>query len=44
MVASGMTADMMAALAVPLTIFASWAFMERVRQLTMKAREEEKVN
>ena len=41
---AGMTADMMAALAVPLTIFASWSFMERVRQLTMKAREEEKVN
>ncbi|MGO8953556.1 MAG: DUF3422 family protein [Rhodomicrobium sp.] len=40
----GMTADMMAALALPLTIFASWAFMERVRRLSMKAREEEKVN
>ena len=39
----GMTADMMAALAVPLTIFASWAFMERVRRLSMKAREEEQV-
>jgi uncharacterized membrane-anchored protein len=39
-----MTADMMVALALPLTIFASWTFMERVRRLTMKAREEENVN
>jgi len=38
------TADMFVALALPVTIFASWSFMERVRQLTMKAREEEKVN
>jgi len=34
---------MMAALAVPPTIFASWAFMESVRRLSMKAREEEQV-
>ncbi len=39
-----MTADMMTAMALPLTIFASWAFMERVRRLTMKAREEENLN
>jgi len=38
------TADMFVAMALPLTIFASWSFMERVRRLTMKAREEEKVN
>jgi uncharacterized membrane-anchored protein len=38
------TADMFVALAVPVMIFASWSFMERVRQLTMKAREEEKLN
>ena len=38
------TADMFVALMLPVTIFASWSFMERVRQLTMKAREEEKVN
>jgi len=41
---TGVTADMMAAAALPLTIFASWAFMVRVRRLSMKAREEEKVN
>jgi uncharacterized membrane-anchored protein len=39
----GVTADMMTAAALPLTIFASWAFMERVRRLSMKLREEEKV-
>jgi len=38
------TADMFAALALPVMIFASWSFMERVRRLTTKAREEEKVN
>ncbi len=38
------TADMVAALALPITILASWAFMERVRRLSMKAREEEMVN
>ncbi len=38
------TADMMAALSLPLTIFASWAFMERVRRLSTKAKEEEQVN
>jgi uncharacterized membrane-anchored protein len=38
------TADMFVAIALPVTIFASWSFMERVRRLTMKAREEEKVN
>jgi len=40
---AGMTADMLAAAALPVTIFASWAFMERVRRLSMKARDEEKV-
>jgi uncharacterized membrane-anchored protein len=40
---NGMTADMMAALALPVTIFASWFFMERVRRLSLKAREEEQV-
>jgi uncharacterized membrane-anchored protein len=39
----GITADMMVAAALPLTILASWAFMERVRRLSSKAREEEKV-
>ncbi len=39
-----MTADMLAAAALPITIFAAWAFMERVRRLSMKLREEEKVN
>ncbi len=39
-----MTADMMAALCLPVTIFASWMFMERVRRLSTKAREEEQVN
>jgi len=34
---------MMVAAALPLTILASWAFMERVRRLSSKAREEEKV-
>jgi len=29
--------------AVPPTIFASWAFMESVRRLSVKAREEEQV-
>jgi uncharacterized membrane-anchored protein len=38
------TADMFVAMALPLTILASWSFMERVRRLTMKARKEEKVN
>jgi len=38
------TADMFVAMALPLTIFASWSFMERVRRLTTNAREEEKVN
>ena len=38
------TAEMFVAMAVPVMIFASWSFMERVRQLTMKAREEEKLN
>jgi uncharacterized membrane-anchored protein len=40
---AGMTADMMAGAALPITILASWAFMERVRRLSMKLREEEKV-
>ncbi len=40
---AGMTADMLAAAALPVTIFASWAFLERVRRLSMKARDEEKV-
>ncbi len=40
---AGMTADMLAAAALPVTIFASWAFMERVRRLSMKARDEEKL-
>jgi uncharacterized membrane-anchored protein len=39
-----MTADMVAALALPFTIFASWAFMERVRRLSTKAKEEEQVS
>ena len=39
----GITADMVVAAALPLTILASWAFMERVRRLGNKAREEEKV-
>jgi uncharacterized membrane-anchored protein len=38
------TADMFVAMALPLTILASWSFMERVRRLTMKARKEENVN
>ncbi len=37
------TAEMVGALAVPLLILASWAFMERVRRLSMKAQEEEQV-
>jgi uncharacterized membrane-anchored protein len=37
------TAEMIGALAVPLLILASWAFMERVRRLSMKAQEEEQV-
>ena len=41
---NGMTADMMAACALPVTIFASWFFIERVRRLSLKAREEEQVN
>ena len=40
---SGFTADMAAAAAVPMTLLASWAFMERVRRLSIKAREEEKL-
>ncbi len=39
-----MSADEMAALSLPVAIFASWAFMERVRRLSMKAKEEEQVN
>jgi uncharacterized membrane-anchored protein len=39
-----MTADEIAALALPFTIFASWAFMERVRRLSTKAKEEEQVS
>jgi uncharacterized membrane-anchored protein len=39
----GLTAEMVAALAAPFLIFASWAFMERVRRLSMKAQEEERV-
>jgi uncharacterized membrane-anchored protein len=39
-----LTADEMAAMALPLTIIASWAFMERVRRLSTKAKEEEQVN
>jgi uncharacterized membrane-anchored protein len=38
-----LTADMVTALAAPLLILASWAFMERVRRLSMKAQEEERV-
>lgn len=39
-----LTADEVGALALPLMVFASWAFMERVRRLSMKAQAEEKVN
>jgi uncharacterized membrane-anchored protein len=37
------TAEMIGAWAVPILILASWAFMERVRRLSMKAQEEERV-
>jgi uncharacterized membrane-anchored protein len=37
------TAEMVAASAVPVLVLASWAFMERVRRLSMKAHEEERV-
>jgi uncharacterized membrane-anchored protein len=40
---AGMTAEMLVAAAVPFTILASWAFMARVRRLSMKMRQEEKV-
>ena len=40
----GVTAEEATALALPLILLASWAFMERVRRLSQKAAREEKVD